>query len=375
MQAFSWELAESLATAHMRALGFLDARTTAAGADKGIDVISTGAAAQVKALKSPVGAPDVQKLKGSAHLIENQLFYSLSGYTDQAVKFADSASVALFKFDILNNVEPVNSVAVALESSSEAKTGYADTKGMIEQAQAQNDALLEFLMYLTDWVCETPWGLNYRGNALSSCFAFLSISRESMPSAADIVEQREWAENVLASHVNSISQLGTVLGIDLSGLDLEQARESLERVRQGDLSNFKVPEHLIPLFSKRLGEKEGWLYLAEVNTLVNDLQKFLKMLNQVLNDAESTDKRFAESPDAREHWEAVMKLAGEFQEWANTAYSGELAEVDEGRMILEKLRVTAGQVCSIYGFDVETIYSRSSLMPISWLNEVVEEEE
>lgn len=108
-----WEDAERLAASHMRSFGFSDARTTPAGADGGLDVVSHWGAAQVKFFSNPVGRPDVQKLRGAAHGQQRALFYAMSGYTPSAVEFADQAQVALWQFDQYGRVWPVNGLAKA----------------------------------------------------------------------------------------------------------------------------------------------------------------------------------------------------------------------------------------------------------------------
>ncbi|WP_375385959.1 restriction endonuclease [uncultured Microbacterium sp.] len=108
---FSWQMAEELAAAHMRELGFTDARRTPAGADRGIDVIANDAAAQVKFLSQPVGGPDIQRLRGAAHGHRNAFFYSSSGYSRQAVALADEVGVALFEYTAANNVYAMNYLA------------------------------------------------------------------------------------------------------------------------------------------------------------------------------------------------------------------------------------------------------------------------
>src|SRR5690606_31303260 len=104
-----WRDAEELAVWHMRRSGFPDATVTGPGADKGIDVADPRrrAVAQVKHLGSPVGAPDVQRLVGAGHMAsEYQLFYSLSGYTRQAVEYAHGVGVSLFTYSIYGDVTP-----------------------------------------------------------------------------------------------------------------------------------------------------------------------------------------------------------------------------------------------------------------------------
>lgn len=98
-----WQSAELAAVAHMQSLGFIDAQKTQAGADGGIDVESSDAAAQVKFYANPVGRPDVQRLRGAAHEYRVSVFYSTGGYTKEAVQYADSAGVALFLMDTVGS--------------------------------------------------------------------------------------------------------------------------------------------------------------------------------------------------------------------------------------------------------------------------------
>jgi hypothetical protein len=74
-----WQAAEIAAVEHMRSLGFIDAQTTAPGADGGIDAQSSDAAAQVKFYANPVGRPDVQRLHGASYAYRLALFYSTGG--------------------------------------------------------------------------------------------------------------------------------------------------------------------------------------------------------------------------------------------------------------------------------------------------------
>lgn len=108
----SWQEAEALAAWHMKKLGFDDAQLTAAGADGGLDVVAKSAVAQVKHYTgSPTGAPAVQQLRGAGIGVDWALFYALSGYTRAALDFAESANVALFKYDTEGTVEPVSAAA------------------------------------------------------------------------------------------------------------------------------------------------------------------------------------------------------------------------------------------------------------------------
>lgn len=99
----------------MRVLGFGDAMRTGPGADKGIDVTDGNiVAAQVKHLGTSVGAPDVQRLVGAAQFAERLLFYSASGYSRQAINYAQSAGVALFRYTPYGDAAAQNEAAEEL---------------------------------------------------------------------------------------------------------------------------------------------------------------------------------------------------------------------------------------------------------------------
>jgi len=92
--------------------GFKDASLTNAGPDDGIDVVSSGAIAQVKSWMTPIGIADVQRLKGAAHNGRDALFFSLMAYTEAARRFADDANIMLFRFSGYDgSIEPANSHA------------------------------------------------------------------------------------------------------------------------------------------------------------------------------------------------------------------------------------------------------------------------
>lgn len=131
-------MAEVLAVEHMRIIGFVDAQPTVAGADGGLDAISLDAVAQVKHHAQPVGAPDVQRLRGAAHGNHHALFYSSSGYTSAAIAFAESADVALFQFDQMNTVTPANGHGSALAANHSSvmrdrKAAYVDRLGAVNR--------------------------------------------------------------------------------------------------------------------------------------------------------------------------------------------------------------------------------------------------
>ncbi|WP_235529216.1 restriction endonuclease [Phycicoccus sp. Root101] len=114
-----WELAEVLATEHLRSIGFRDAQRAPAGTDGGFDVEGRGVVAQVKYRTTAVGRPDVQRLVGANQHGAQPVFYSRAGYSQSAIDYARQTGVALFEVDAAESyVQPVNEVATAL-----AKTG------------------------------------------------------------------------------------------------------------------------------------------------------------------------------------------------------------------------------------------------------------
>lgn len=162
----TWREAEHLAAEHMRAIGFVDALATPIGADKGLDVVSTGGVAQVKHFSTaPVGSPDVQRLKGAGHDSSRTLFYSLTGYTAAASAFADSAGVALFIYSAHGTVSPVNRVAEALVDTGYVPLGFGTSTAARERllsefeayGQATIDSVARLMNAVSDLATDTEW--------------------------------------------------------------------------------------------------------------------------------------------------------------------------------------------------------------------------
>jgi hypothetical protein len=113
-----WELAEQFAVDHMRHLGFRDAELTRSGADGGLDAESTAAVAQVKHWKTSISRPDVQRLNGAAPANKARLFYSASGFTRDARRFADDNNIALFEYDLdTGEAKPISITAIRLDNA------------------------------------------------------------------------------------------------------------------------------------------------------------------------------------------------------------------------------------------------------------------
>ncbi|MGB3822435.1 MAG: restriction endonuclease [Rhodococcus qingshengii] len=104
--------AELNAAEVMKSWGYIDSVATTGGADGGIDVTSRDALAQVKWRGGAAGRPDLQKLYGARGSGTQQLmFFAASSYTDQAIEYADQVKIALFIYDPVGAVEPVNDSA------------------------------------------------------------------------------------------------------------------------------------------------------------------------------------------------------------------------------------------------------------------------
>lgn len=110
------EGAEHLAAAWMTYLGATGVQVTRASRDGGIDVCSDKYVAQVKAWNGPVGAVDVRALVGVAAVDHRiPLFFATTGYTADALAFAQLAELPLFVMDpVVGTLDPVTPSAVAL---------------------------------------------------------------------------------------------------------------------------------------------------------------------------------------------------------------------------------------------------------------------
>jgi Restriction endonuclease len=80
--------AEEIAAAWLRRFGYRDALVTPVGADDGVDAGSFGAVAQVKWTQRPITAPDVRDLAGTGAPGQARYFFSKSGYTKPALRWA-----------------------------------------------------------------------------------------------------------------------------------------------------------------------------------------------------------------------------------------------------------------------------------------------
>lgn len=149
-----WRDAELAAAEWMRRNGWPDALATQSVADKGLDIVSDDAVAQVKWHHRPMGRPDLQKLVGAAWAHGGQaLAFSRSGFSKPAVDFALDNSIGLYQISATGAVEAVVTVMLtkidlttkdpaedpkvtALDRSMMALAGRAASSiGMIERME------------------------------------------------------------------------------------------------------------------------------------------------------------------------------------------------------------------------------------------------
>ncbi|MCD1287801.1 MULTISPECIES: restriction endonuclease [unclassified Brevibacterium] len=107
--------AEIYAAEVMEATGFTNVVPTGLGADGGIDVESTEAIAQVKLEGRRSSREQLQRLYGiAAHRDVLALFFSLGGYSAQAIQWAEETGMHLFEFEFDGTVIPRSSLAKQL---------------------------------------------------------------------------------------------------------------------------------------------------------------------------------------------------------------------------------------------------------------------
>jgi hypothetical protein len=104
--------AELVAARWMVYWGYYDAQATPVGPDGGLDVIAGRALAQVKYRNVKTSRTEINEFHGSAEGSgKDELFFSLLGYTQQAIERADEKSIALFVFNHQGIPKPLNNSA------------------------------------------------------------------------------------------------------------------------------------------------------------------------------------------------------------------------------------------------------------------------
>lgn len=110
-----WRTAEEIAAAALRQLGIHDAVVTQSTRDGGVDVTSSTHVAQVKHLNKKAPAEVIQKIIGAAlHRGANAVVFSLGGYSQDALSYAEDMRVPLFTYDLSGTYTPVNDEALLM---------------------------------------------------------------------------------------------------------------------------------------------------------------------------------------------------------------------------------------------------------------------
>lgn len=142
----SWQEAEQAAARHTRSLGFGDADVTGMGADGGVDVRGSGVIAQVKHYAKPVGIAEVQRLRGTLLGDDIAIFYATTGFTRQAVQFAEQVGMPLFSFGPSGKALAENAAAMQLQANS-----ISDVRALVELDTTLRNSYLRLIRHLGLW--------------------------------------------------------------------------------------------------------------------------------------------------------------------------------------------------------------------------------
>lgn len=387
MTVFSWELAEALALAHMKQIGFPDAKSTGSGADGGLDVVSLTAAAQVKAWNSPVGAPELQKLKGAAHSYERILFYALSGYTAQAEEYAASVGIALFTFSPQNTVQAVNETAISLERELTQESAYANAALQIQGLQFEMQEVSDLSQVAVDWLTLSPFihmvpneYHTQRVERLTKTLMGLSVLQmqaAAVSATMDPASAKEIVENGKGFAQEVVMSIDTNLDIDLEGLSAREAAKALRESLEGDTARLRIGE-LKPGLERNYGQdfEAAWRFLLPVIRLVTRIRKFLKLANQMGNKGQaelSVDIRT--DPRSRAEFELLGTAVGKFQAWSDGIISSGDGSILDGEKLFLEVVEHFGSALSPYGIQGSEILATADAKPASWAGDDETDEE
>ncbi|GAA4513829.1 restriction endonuclease [Brevibacterium yomogidense] len=119
----TFEEAELYSAEVMHALGFRNVSITPPGSDEGIDVISDEAIAQVKMEGVKTSREKLQRLTGVCSVYgKRAVFFSLSGYTMQALEWAEKTGMACFEFAFDGSIVPGSAYAIELAERGVCRT-------------------------------------------------------------------------------------------------------------------------------------------------------------------------------------------------------------------------------------------------------------
>lgn len=107
-----WRDAELAVARWLRRAGCRRVAMTTAGADGGVDVVTSQWAVQVKHTTKRVGRPAVQQIVGAALSLDRRAaLFSSSGFSAPALDYAVEHEVALFELGANGDAHPLNRAA------------------------------------------------------------------------------------------------------------------------------------------------------------------------------------------------------------------------------------------------------------------------
>lgn len=378
-------MGEALAVAHMKSVGFGDAQKTPSGSDKGLDVISANAAAQVKAMQTAVGRPDLQKLKGSALGYEHLLFYSLSGYTAQAIEYAEESGLALFSFDRANNVKPVNASARWIEGTESPRvealqTGLAaiELAEVMKEFTALSSELMRW-MKLSPWIYLVPKSRQEQA-ALSTTTLLLTIQSLSME-AVSLSTYPEKASSFLERAREEVASvlhaLGQAVEMDFSDLSPGEAVEALRESTQSHTNRVIIQEMSEIMASNFEDIPSAWNFYLPILAVFVRAQKFLKAMNEEVNRFKTDNliENIDDDPRFSEKRALLKSQVEEFSSWINKAFDEGEGSALQGERILLGIVEGYDSMAADLGTDASRTLAYSDSQPATWLDDDEDEDE
>ena len=380
MATFSWDVAEALALAHMRQIGFADAKRTPPGADKGLDAVSERAAAQVKAKQDPVGAPDLQKLKGAASNYEFLLFYSLSGYTTQATEYAANANIALFTFDKNNNVLGFNDAARWLDGSSNPTAKALKAANDAESLANHIKGFSALLPEITNWLKLSPWPYLVPQERLEAAalgisastigFTSFQLRATLLSSKASPEEVTDFSADVRGAVGKLVESLGQSIGVNFSGKTPEEARKILKESLRQYSDELEFHELKDSVQGNFVDAAAAWKFYLPIVPVVIRAQKFLKAMNEEVREIEEEFSIDVDSDDRCQGSRKTMKgIVDEFSNWANQAFDHGQGNAPAGERLLLAGVDEYQNLASKFKRDAYETLAFSDSQPATWLDD------
>lgn len=240
---------------HLRSLGFLDAATTAAGPDGGVDVRGRGVIAQVKHYSAPVGIAEVQRLRGTA-VDERVVFYASSGFSHSARRFAEQAGMPLFTIYENGSARPETAAAAALQA--EGLQSLSDLFGSLRAIQEPLSRVSPHIELFTHAVLQfsADGELNVKMSELVATFDGVLpetyIREVGFDWMSFIVKDAKGIVEWIARRTAPLFEASSELSAHIESLDGDFSREDVQHIRGVLLSLIAAWESVNHELSTRL---------------------------------------------------------------------------------------------------------------------------